>query len=421
MRVKNYTYFLLLMIVSPCFLLTMCSSNNSGDYAGETLINKTKSGDIFPQKIILTEIVKGLKSPVAMGVAGDGSNRIFICEQYGTIRVFENSKLLPLPFLDISKKIDNLNFAYSEKGLLGIAFHPQYKLNGRFFVYYSAPSKINDSNHKSIVAEYKVSKENKNIADINERIILEIEQPESNHNGGMLAFGKDGYLYISSGDGGGGGDQHGERGNGQNLNTLLGKILCIDVDKSIPYAIPSTNPFVNKNAKPEIYAYGLRNPWRFSFDKKTGQLFCGDVGQNKYEEVDIIEKGKNYGWRITEGSHCYNSDNCDRVGLEYPIDEYPHSVGISVCGGYVYRGSYAAAVGHYIFGDFNGSLFVLSKKENEWIHSGLYIENENTNDIGFALNSFGEDEKGELYILGQHGPGPKNNKGVLCKISWAKK
>ncbi|MBK8845419.1 MAG: PQQ-dependent sugar dehydrogenase [Bacteroidetes bacterium] len=370
--------------------------------------------------VSLNLIASGLQSPVGMATANDGTNRLFVMEQSGQIRIIKNGVILEKPFLDISQKLDNLSIGYSEKGLLGLAFHPNYKTNGRFFIYYSAPSSINESNHKSVIAEYSVSA-NANVAQTTERIILEIEQPESNHNGGTLVFGKDGLLYIASGDGGGGGDQHGALGNGQNLQTLLGKILRINIDGKAPYAIPTDNPFINQNARKEIYAYGLRNPWRISFDRVTGKLFAGDVGQNKFEEIDIIEKGKNYGWRIMEGDHCYDANECDRVGLTYPIYEYPHSVGISVCGGYVYRGSYKALQGMYVYGDYNGKLFLLQQQQNEWQSYNLMITSKSTNDIEHKLNSFGEDEQGELYVLAQRGPGPRNNGGKIFKLVFSKK
>lgn len=370
-------------------------------------------------EVTLQLIASGLQSPVGMATANDGTNRLFVMEQSGQIRIVKNGILLEKPFLDISKKLDNLSFGYSEKGLLGLAFHPAYKTNGRFFIYYSAPSSAYESNHKSVIAEYHVSA-NANVAQTNERIILEIEQPESNHNGGTLAFGKDGLLYIASGDGGGGGDQHGTIGNGQNLNTLLGKILRINIDGEAPYTIPTSNPFVNQHGKKEIYAYGLRNPWRMSFDRVTGKLFAGDVGQNQYEEIDIIDKGKNYGWRVMEGNHCYDASECDRIGLEYPIYEYPHSVGISVCGGYVYRGRYKAMQGAYVYGDYNGKLFHLHQQQDEWQSYALNIASTASNDIGYKLNSFGEDEFGELYILAQRGSGPRNNSGKLFKIQFSK-
>ncbi|MEP6617078.1 MAG: PQQ-dependent sugar dehydrogenase, partial [Ginsengibacter sp.] len=228
-----------------------------------------------------------IQSPVALAVPGDGSNRLFICQKEGKVWILQNGNLLSTPFLDVREQMVSINSGYDERGLLGMAFHPDFRKNHKFYVYFSAPSGNKDSDHKSIVAEFIVSNDS-NKADLSSsRIVMEIEEPESNHNGGDLVFGPDGFLYICLGDGGGGGDEHGTTGNGQNLKTVLGKILRVDVNAA-SYSVPKDNPFVDSvGARPEIWAYGLRNPWRISFDKKTKQLFAGDVGQNKYEEVDI--------------------------------------------------------------------------------------------------------------------------------------
>ena len=368
-------------------------------------------------KINLQLIAEELTSPVSLASPYDKSNRLFVCEQPGIIRIIENGKLLDNAFLNITKKIDPLNSNYSEKGLIGLAFHPDFKNNGRFFIHYSAPSKKDGFNHTSVISEFSVS-ENKNIANSDERIILTLDQPESNHNGGPIVFGPDGYLYISFGDGGGAGDKHGENGNGQDLNTWLGKILRIDVDTKAPYSIPLDNPFINNNGKPEIYAYGLRNPWGISFDRLTGDFFAADVGQNKYEEINLIKKGANYGWRITEGFHCYNPDkNCNDKGITYPINEYSHSVGISVAGGYRYSNqNHQSLFGLYVFGDWTGKLFALNKnKIGIWERQSLQIENEHT--IQGYLNAFGEDEDGNIYICTQSKLGPKSNTGRIYMIT----
>lgn len=374
-----------------------------------------------PLKLKMIKIASGFTSPVGMASPQDGTNRLFIIEQGGKIKIIKRGKVLPDPFLNISPKLDGLNIAYSEKGLLGLAFHPQYKTNGRFFIYYSAPVKTSGYDHKSVVAEYKVS-HNPDIADASsESIIMEIAQPESNHNGGCMAFGKDGYLYIGLGDGGGAGDKHGTIGHGQDLNTLLGSIIRIDVDGRKPYAIPPDNPFVNQpNVRPEMYAYGLRNPWRFSFDRATGRLFCSDVGQNKYEETNLIEKGKNYGWRIMEGNHCFDPpQGCNTSGLAMPIDEYDHSTGISVCGGYVYRGlMFPSLQGYYLFGDWSGKLFYLKEENNQWIRGEILVNGNTKNDIDAKLNSFGEDEKGEVYAITQKLFGPKSPTGAVYRLGF---
>lgn len=374
--------------------------------------------------IKVNNIADGFMGPVAMDCPKDGSGRLFICEQTGKIKIIKSGEVSKTPFLDVSGKLDKTNKIYSEKGLLGIAFHPEYKENGRFFIYYSAPSQKSGSNHKSILAEYKVSATS-DIADpSSEKIIMEVEQPEANHNGGQLAFGPDGFLYIALGDGGGAGDKHSTSGNAQDLNTLLGKILRIDVSEKSgsknPYAVPPDNPFVNtKNSRPEIWVYGLRNPWRFSFDRKTGELFCADVGQNEWEEINIIEKGKNYGWKIMEGNHCYEpSTNCNQKGLTAPVAEYDHDTGISITGGFVYRGKNIPGLqGKYIFGDWKGKLFYLEAVSGKWEIKELKIESKKDNDLDLNINSFGEDESGELYILTQKLTGTITANGAVYVIS----
>lgn len=387
-----------------------------------------------PLAVKVRLVSDGFTGPVAMDVPKDGSGRLFICEQTGKIKVIKDGKTLEAPFLNVSSLLDGANKMYSEKGLLGIAFHPKYKTNGKFYVYFSGPSANKESDHKSILAEYKVSASNPDIADpASHKIIMEIEQPESNHNGGQLAFGPDGFLYIGLGDGGGAGDKHGKGGNGQSLNSFLGKILRINVNNGMEnaafpekenlgkaYSVPQDNPFVKSmDAKPEIWAYGLRNPWRFSFDRTTGTLFCADVGQNKWEEIDIIEKGKNYGWRLMEGGHCYDpATHCAQDGLEFPISEYSHEVGISVTGGYVYRGrSIPALHGKYVFADWSGKMFYLEQSSGKWAMQKLGIDPGNGNDFGININSFGEDENGELYILSQKFTGTLLSNGMVYVIT----
>ena len=251
-----------------------------------------------------------------------------------------------------------------------------------------------------------------------ERVILEIEQPESNHNGGTLQFGPDGYLYIGSGDGGGAGDKHGEIGNSQDTNNLLGKLLRIDVNSSsLPYGIPSDNPYSKGKGSPEIYAMGLRNPWKFSFDKLTGKLFLGDVGQDRVEEVNLIEKGKNYGWRVVEGNLCYNPpENCKPERFQEPIFAYTHDTGNSVIGGYVYRGNKKSFYyGKYIFADWSGKLFYLSLEKSNWINGNIKIVNKDKYPWKF-INSLGEDNTGNLYILTQEKPIP-GSKGYLFRLN----
>lgn len=391
-------------------LCSACSQNKNNSTSG----NSVKTIEDVKLSIKVLEIASGLSSPVGMVDISDQSNKFLVIEQSGLIKVIENEIVKPEIFLNLKDKMVTLNSSYDERGLLGICLHPNYPTNGLFYVYYSAPSNVAGSNHKSVIAEYKTSK-NKNSSEGTGRIVLEVEQPESNHNGGQLAFGPDGFLYIALGDGGGANDEHGEHGNAQHLNTLLGKILRIDVSGS-PYTIPKDNPFINqKNARPEIFAYGLRNPWRFSFDKKTGKLFCADVGQNKYEEINIITSAGNYGWRIMEGLHCFNPANdCNKENITLPIHEYTHEVGQSVTGGFVYRGSSMKDLyGKYIFGDWTGPLFFLKENSEAWTSGEIEITNR-PKDI--RILSFAEDLNGELYILTSKEVSPKSFTGSIYRI-----
>jgi glucose/arabinose dehydrogenase len=344
--------------------------------------------------IELELFLDGLSNPVYLTHAGDGSDRLFVVEQPGTIRVYEQGALKAQPFLDIR---DRVRFG-GERGLLSVAFHPQYAENGRFFVNYTR-----QPDGATVIAEYRVS-DNPNTAERgSERVMLVIEQPFPNHNGGQLQFGPDGTLYIGMGDGGAAGDP---LGHGQNLSTLLGALLRIDVDGREPYTLPTDNPFVGQaGARGEIWAYGLRNPWRFSFDRCTGRLFLADVGQDRWEEVDLIEKGGNYGWNVMEGVHCFRPPiGCRTEGLELPIAEYDHSLGCSITGGYVYRGTHILGlIGRYVFGDFcSGRIWALRPlapdawRADEWRMDELL-------DTPLNISSFGEDEAGELYVLDLNG------------------
>ena len=311
-------------------------------------------------------------------------------EQAGVIKVFTNSEETAYApsFLDIRGKVrDNAN----EEGLLGLAFHPQYQENGYFYVNYTASSP-----RRTIIARYQADPDDLNLArEGSEVILLEVEQPYGNHNAGQLAFGPDGYLYIAMGDGGSAGDPI---RNGQNPSTLLGTILRIDVDSTgegKPYAIPPDNPFINQGRfRPEIYAFGLRNPWRFSFDVQTGTLWTGDVGQNEREEINIIEKGGNYGWNILEGTNCFTEPSCANDDFIDPIIEYGRNKGGSVTGGFVYRGSNVPEyAGKYIYADFaSGRIWALTAAGNTLVEN---IEIANTN---LRISSFGVDSNNELYI-----------------------
>ena len=342
-------------------------------------------------EVELTEVASGLNRPLFLTHTGDGSGRIFVVEQGGFIRILDNGSLLGTPFLDISSGFNLISAG--ERGLLGLAFHPDYDSNGRFFINYTRSV---NSQLQTVIQEHQVSG-NPNVAGQNGAVLLSFDQPAGNHNGGWLGFGPaDGYLYISAGDGGGRDDPDGW---GQDLSTLLGKIHRIDIDSGFPYGIPASNPFVGvKGARGEIWAYGLRNPWRASFDPSSGRLFVGDVGQGKWEEVDIIEESKNYGWDIMEAEACHEPPSgCDMTGLELPIDFYGRSLGQSVTGGYVYHGQQIPAlVGDYIFGDYStGRIWVLTEGPGGWSRTELF-------DTALNISSFGVDEDDELYVV-HHG------------------
>ncbi len=345
---------------------------------------KTGAQETAAITIELEPLVSGLTSPVFITHAGDGTARLFILEQTGRILVLQPGSNSPTEFLNIASKISS----GGERGLLGLAFHPQFENNRRFFVNYTR-----SGDGATVIAQYRASASNPNVADTAETPILTIPQPFSNHNGGMMAFGPDGFLYIAMGDGGSANDP-GNRA--QNVNELLGKILRIDIDTpsgGTPYSSPSNNPFVGTAGRDEIFAVGLRNPWRFSFDRLTGQLYAGDVGQNAIEEIDIITRGGNYGWRVFEGTRCANDPLlCPSMAQTAPIAEYNHTNGrCSITGGYVYRGSRSTAMlGAYFYGDFcTGEIFILM--------NGAQMLLLNTN---LSISSFGEDEAGEIYVVG---------------------
>ncbi len=357
-------------------------------------------GPVYKGPIIVEEAFPQLtfERPVDLQHAGDNSKRLFVVEQRGVVSVFQNDADVEEKsvFLDIEAQVEDQG---NEEGLLGLAFHPEYENNGFFYVNYTASNP-----DRTVISRFKVSSSDQNTADkASELILLEFDQPFSNHNGGQVAFGPDGYLYIAVGDGGSGGDP---QGNGQNLKTLLGTILRIDVDQQegqMNYGIPADNPFANNSEgfRKEIYAYGLRNPWRFSFDSESNRLWTGDVGQNRYEEIDIVENGGNYGWNIMEGFHCFEpSSGCDTEGLEMPIWEYERSEGdVSVTGGFVYRGqSISELEGLYVYADYaSGRIWTLD-------HSDL--DNPVNNEIlkaPFQISSFGVDKDNELYICGFDG------------------
>lgn len=343
-----------------------------------------------PQSASWRLIVDNLERPVAVVDAGDGSDRLFIVEQAGVIRIFQGGELLAQPFLDIRQRVGSRG---NEQGLLGLAFHPAYAANGFFYVNYT------NRNGDTVIARFSVTPDNVNRADAqSEKLLLKVDQPYANHNGGAVVFGPDGYLYLGLGDGGSGGDP---QGNAQSLHTHLGKILRLDVDGGDPYAVPAGN--MSGDALPEIWAYGLRNPWRFSFDRLNGDLYIADVGQNAWEEVNFLAAGSpagaNFGWDYREGFHPYEGQApASRILIE-PVVEYDHSQGCSVTGGYVYRGERLPAWnGVYLYGDYCSGLIwgLLRDQDGAWQTRILFETDAN-------ISSFGEDAHGELYLVDLQG------------------
>lgn len=346
--------------------------------------------------------------PVYLCGAGDNTNRIFVTDLYGKIYVFPNDSNVNESQKKIFLDIVNLARYDGEMGLLGIAFHPNYASNGYFYVNYND---VNDG--KTTISRFSRSAGDPDKADsLSEFKILQIYQPYPNHKGGMIFFGADGYLYVAMGDGG----SQGDPGNrAQNPDSLLGKILRIDVDHtsgSLNYAIPPDNPYAISGGAKEVYALGFRNPWRVSEDRETGLIYAGDVGQNAYEEIDILQKGKNYGWRITEGFHCYNpASGCDTSGITMPIKEYDHTGGnCSITGGFVYRGARRPELtGAYIYGDYcSGKISMLRYKNGTVTQDSMLIDTPN------LILSFGMDEQKELYCLAQNGRIYRFNKSTLA-------
>jgi glucose/arabinose dehydrogenase len=334
-------------------------------------------------------IVDGFSRPLLATNAGDGSGRLFVLEQNGAIRIVQDGSILSEPFLDITSQVGS---GSNEQGLLGLAFHPDYEQNGFFYINYT------DLNGDTVISRFQVSAD-ANVTDpATEKILLQVDQPFPNHNGGNLEFGPDGYLYAGLGDGGSAGDP---QGNGQSLETFLGKLLRVDVNSGDPYGIPADNPFANGGGLPEIWAYGLRNPWRFSFDRATGDLYIADVGQGQWEEVDFLPAGSsggaNFGWSLMEGTHSF--EGAASEGLIAPVTEYEHGNRCSVTGGYVYRGQALPSwQGIYIYGDYcSGEILgLVHNADGSW-------ENRMLVDTGFLITSFGLDEAGEIYVIDRNG------------------
>jgi glucose/arabinose dehydrogenase len=424
----------------------------------------TQPPAVFKPEVALQQIASGFSAPVALAAPDDGSGRLFIVDQVGLIYIIDsNDTLLDTPFLDLHSKIVSLDGNYDERGLLGLAFHPDYANNNRFFVYYSAPSKgilPLGWNHTSVITEFAVSADDPNLADPNsEKIIMQVNEPQANHNSGAISFGPDGYLYIPLGDGGNADDvgighakdwyDTNKGGNGQDLESNpLGSILRIDIDNGDPYSVPADNPALSANY-PETWAYGFRNPYRIAFDPGgTHELFVGDVGQDLWEEVSIVTAGGNYGWNVKEGTHCFSTadpDTPDTITscpsedpqsqpLIDPIIEFANSdnpqggLGAAVIGGVVYRGQmFPAWDGKYIFGQWSlsgrapqGSLFVATRPTGDvsgmWDFQPVQIAGRNDSVLGEYLLGFGQDTSGEVYVLTSGLAGPSGSTGIVYRI-----
>ena len=408
-------------------------------------------------------ISEGYVSPLGVVAVPDNSKRLFVIDQVGKIWIIDkNGKKIGDPFIDVSGRLVSLSPGYDERGLLGLAFHPNYRSNGKFYIYYQLPPRAGGPgpgvqwNNLSRISEFRVSGSNPNRADMGtEKILLNLDDPQANHNGGTLAFGHDGYLYISIGDGGAANDVapgHVEDwytfnagGNGQDIDAnLFGNILRIDVNSGNPYGIPADNPFVGKSGRDEIYAYGFRNPYRFSFDMGDAhKLFVGDAGQNRYEEVSVVTKGGNYGWNVKEGTHCFNAAdaladvaNCPQVDIYgnrlidpvIELNNWTNPKGgkaTTVIGGNVYRGHDIPGLqGTYIFGTFsqtpttaNGELFSAKPMAGQglWPYSEISLKS-SPEDIGYYLKGFGQDNDGEIYLTVSSILGPTGTTGKVFKL-----
>jgi glucose/arabinose dehydrogenase len=428
------------------FLLVSCGGGGS----------ETQTGT---DGIALSLVAGGMTSPVTLAEAPDGSGRLFIVDQAGTIRILTaGGTLLPEPFLDLRARMITLSASFDERGLLGLAFHPGFSVNERFFVYYSAPLRAGAPagwNHTSHISEFRVSADDGNRADPgSERILLQVDEPQANHNAGTLAFGPDGFLYISLGDGGGGNDEgpgHVEDwylpnagGNGQDVTAnLLGSILRIDVDGGPPYGIPADNPFVGLPGLDEIFAYGFRNPYRMSFDMGGSRdLIVSDAGQALWEEVSVVVRGGNFGWNVKEGTHCFSTRNptqspasCPDLDPEGdplidPVIEFANSnqaggLGLAAVGGHFYRGAALPELaGLYIFGSWSssfqnpqGRIFVATPRPvGLWDFYEPVITSSADGRLGHFVLGFGQDLDGEVYVLTTDRSGPEGNTGQVFKI-----
>lgn len=453
------------VIAVGVFVVQACAESNRptpAEPSSDDAVFQSQVGDPFT--VGLKVVATGFTSPIAIVSAFDGSGRLFIVDQIGLVRILRSDgTLLPEPFLDVRAKLAVLNPGFDERGLLGLAFHPQYASNGRFFVYYNAPPRLPPPyNNTATFSEFRVSADPNRANPASERIFLQLDDPQSNHNGGTLAFGRDGYLYISVGDGGAANDcafGHVEDwyadncgGNGQDVQqNLFGNILRIDVNSVMPYGIPSDNPFTRAtgcaDGCDEIFAYGFRNPYRFSFDRETGDLMVGDAGQRLFEEVSLVTKGGNYGWNVKEGTHCFDAENnavspanCPaavqsgvRSGdpLLDPVIEYRNGnnpaggLGLAVVGGYFYHGRNLPQLrGRYVFGDWSrsfgapsGSLFAATRRKSGlWRMQELVIGSSPNGRINHFVLGFGQDPAGEVYVGATERSGPREATGKVFKL-----
>ena len=368
-------------VAAPAFLGLVLTCG--GDSAG----TPPPTGSV---QVRLEEVATGLAYPVYLTAAPGDTSRLFVVEKGGTVRVLKHGALLPTPFIDLSSRVTK----GSEQGLLGMAFHPT---DGRVVLSFTVAGP--ERGGRSRVATFTPGANPDVLDPASEQLVLEVDQPYSNHNGGHVTFGPDGYLYFGLGDGGSGGDP---QGHGQDRSDLLGSLLRLDIDHGLPYTVPASNPFVGQaGARGELWNWGLRNPWRFSFDHANGNLYIADVGQNAWEEVSVQPAaspgGENYGWAVMEGEHCYGSAGCNRAGLVMPVIEYGHGDGCSITGGYVYRGqAIPELAGTYFYGDYCEG----------WIRSFVYQGGAATSaaswpalDTGQQITSFGEDARGEIYVV----------------------
>jgi glucose/arabinose dehydrogenase len=425
-------------------------------------IRCNKNDNVTNTKADVKTVADGFVSPIGVVASPDNTNRLFVIDQVGKIWIIDASGTkLPTPFMDVTAMMVSLNANYDERGLLGLAFHPQFATNHRFFIYYQKPPRAGGPagggtwNNFSRISEFKTLGGNDNLADMStERVILEMDDPQSNHNGGTIAFGSDGYLYIAIGDGGAADDvapghvadwyTANAGGNGQDVDAnLFGDVLRIDVNNTaVPYTIPPDNPFVGTTHKQETYAYGFRNPFRFSFDMGgSHELYLGDAGQVLYEEINRVVKGGNYGWNVKEGKICFQAANNDTAFASCPsvdplgktltepvitISNTANPAGgraLTVIGGNVYRGSAIPAyVGKYIFGTFaqgnapNGELFIATPNgQSDWSYEELDIVS-HAGDTGYYIKGFGQDNAGEIYLTVTTALGPSGTTGKVLKL-----